>query len=274
MIRRVAWALYWRVRAVVRLYRHATWSERAALTGYAARELASHAPMPNNGGVREAWIRLRGFDVLVAVGRYELGGYMDVWLQRGYEQLPDFRSSDGWLVVDVGANVGFFTLRQVALGARVVALEPNPDVYRRLVSTVERNRLADRVRVLSCAAGRSPGVAELSVGAATVTGTVLAGAAPRGNDRFVVEVVPLDSVLAAEPRVDLLKIDTEGAEVEVLAGAAVTLRRSERVVLEWHDAALRAEARALLTSAGFEAVLAHGSIDYYRRGERSTSARA
>jgi len=267
MIRRLGWALYWRARAIVRLYRHATWPERGALSGYAARELVSHVPLPLRG-MRVAWIRLRGFDVLVAVGRYELGGYMDVWLQRGYEQLPDFRSRAGWLVVDVGANVGFFTLRQVALGARVIALEPNPDVRERLVSTVERNGLSDRVEVLSCAAGRTAGVAELSVGAATVTGTVIAGVAPAGHDRFVVEVLPLDTMLAAEPRVDLLKIDTEGAEVEVLAGAAAVLRRTERVVLEWHTAALRAEAGALLTVAGFQAVLAHGSIDYYRGGER------
>jgi FkbM family methyltransferase len=267
VIRRLGWALYWRARAIIRLYRHATWTERAALTGYAARELVSYLPLPVRR-VREAWIRLRGFDVLVAVGRYELGGYMDVWLQRGYEQLPDFRSRDGWLVVDVGANVGFFTLRQVALGARVVALEPNPDVRERLASTIERNGLSDRVQVLSCAAGRTAGAAELAVGAATVTGTVIAGAAPAGRDRFVVEVLPLDTILAAEPRVDLLKIDTEGAEVDVLAGAAATLRRTQRVVLEWHTAALRAEAGALLVAAGFHAVHAHGSIDYYRSGER------
>lgn len=267
MIRRLGWALYWRARAIVRLFRDATWPERGALSGYAARELVSHVPLPRRA--REAWIRLRGFDVLVAVGRYELGGYMDVWLQRGYEQLPDFCSRAGWLVVDVGANVGFFTLRQVALGARVIALEPNPDVHARLASTVERNGLSDRVRVLSCAAGRTAGVAELSVGAATVTGTVIAGVAPAGHDRFVVEVLPLDTMLAAESRVDLLKIDTEGAEVEVLAGAVAVLRRTERVVLEWHTAALRAEAGALLTAAGFKAVLAHGSIDYYRSGART-----
>lgn len=272
MIGRVAWAMYWRVRAIVRLYRHATWPERVALTAYATREIASHVPLPVAGLPRDAWIRLRGFDVLVAVGRYELGGYMDVWLQRGYEQLPDFRSSSSWLVVDVGANVGFFTLRQVALGARVIALEPNPDARGRLVSTIEHNGLADRVQILPCAAGRTAGVAELSVGAATVTGTVLVGVAAAARDRFVVDVLPLDIILMAEPRIDLLKIDTEGAEVEVLAGAAAALQRTDRVVLEWHSPALRAEAGALLEAAGFHAVLAHGSIDYYRSGERADAS--
>jgi FkbM family methyltransferase len=190
---------------------------------------------------------------------------MDVWLQRGYEQLADFRSSAGWLVVDVGANVGFFTLRQVALGARVIALEPNPEARARLASTVERNRLASRVQVLPFAAGRTSGMAELSVGAATVTGTVLVGVTPAERDRFSVEVRALDDILAAEPHVDLLKIDTEGAEVEVLAGAAATLQRTQRVVLEWHTATLRAEAGVLLQAAGFHAVFAHGAIDYYRR---------
>jgi len=66
-------------------------------------------------------------------------------------------------------------------------------------------------------------------------------------------------------------LDTEGAEVEVLAGAAATLRRTERVVLEWHTLALRVEAGALLAAAGFDAVLAHGSIDYYRRTARANA---
>lgn len=265
MIRRLAWAVCWRARAIARLYRNASMRERAALTAYAARELAALVPILSGRLPREAWIRLRGFDVRVGIGRYELGGYMDVWLQKGYEQLPDFRSRDGWCVVDVGANVGFFTLRQIAQGARVLALEPNPDARARLAATITRNGLTKRVRLLPFAAGRTAGTARLSVGAATVTGTVLAVSGAAERDHFVIEIRPLDSILALEQRVDLLKIDTEGAEVDVLVGAAETLRRTERVVLELHSPALRAEARALLLAAGFHAVLDHGSVDYYAR---------
>lgn len=265
MIRDLAWGLYWRVRAVVRLYQAASWRERRALTAYAARELAAHIPVLRRRVARAAWIRLGGFDVLVALGRYELGGYMDVWLRRLYERAAEFRGTDGWTVVDVGANVGFYTLRQVALGARVVALEPNPDARGRLRATIERNGIGDRVRILPFAAGRAERSAELAVGAATVTGTI--GPPTSARERFVVEVRTLDSLLGGQERVDLLKIDTEGAEVDVLSGAVATLRRTARVVLEWHTPELRAAARALLADGGFEPVRSVGAIDYYRRVE-------
>lgn len=276
MIRGLAWAVAWRLRAIGRAYRDATWTERAALTAYAGREVAAAARSRTGVPAGETWIRLRGFDIRLALGRYELGGFMDVWLQHDYEQAADFRSAPGWVVVDVGANVGFFTLRQVAGGARVVALEPNPEVRARLAATIARNRLGDRVRLLPFAAGRSTGTAELSVGPATVTGTVAAGGMAGVRDRFAVEVRSLDAALADVPHVDLLKIDTEGAEVEVLAGAAATLARTERVVLEWHTPALRAAAGRVLEAAGLELVGAHGSIDRYRRAdhEANDSARA
>ncbi|MBU6423753.1 MAG: FkbM family methyltransferase [Chloroflexi bacterium] len=92
-------------------------------------------------------------------------------------------------------------------------------------------------------------------------------ATPDARERFAVEVRTLDSLLEAERRVDLLKIDTEGAEVEVLAGAASTLRRTGRVVLEWHSPALRAAARTLLAEGGFDVVGSDGAIDYYRKAD-------
>lgn len=265
MIRRALWAVYWRARAVVRLFADASWPERRALSAYGARELSSHLPWLRSRIQREAWVRLRGLEVRVALGRYELGGYMEVWLRRDYERLPEFQSRNGWVVVDVGANIGFFALRQAALGARVIAVEPNPDARRRLDATLDRNGLAGRVRVIGCAAGRAVGVAALAVGAATVTGTVVGGSRQSTRDLYSVDVRPLDSLVGDEPRVDLLKIDTEGAEVEVLRGAAALLGRTDRVVLEWHTPTLRAEAAAILTANGLERALARGSIDYYAR---------
>lgn len=126
--------------------------------------------------------------------------------------------------VDVGANVGFFTLlgsRSVGRSGRVVAFEP----LRRNVELLERhlalNRVANAVVVRSAlsdhagyegfGSGSSPSMARLS---------------KDGAEK--VEVTTLDAALAALDvgEVRLIKIDVEGAEAEVLAGAARTLSQN------------------------------------------------
>jgi hypothetical protein len=52
-------------------------------------------------------------------------------------------------------------------------------------------------------------------------------------------------------KIDILKIDTEGYEVECLKGAQETLRRTDRIVLEYHSFDLRDEVMTILENSGF-----------------------
>ncbi len=62
-------------------------------------------------------------------------------------------------------------------------------------------------------------------------------------------------------RVDLLKIDTEGYEAEVLNGAEAMLGQVQRVILEYHSDALRAEVEGILMRHGFASVLDVPSLE-------------
>jgi hypothetical protein len=55
--------------------------------------------------------------------------------------------------------------------------------------------------------------------------------------------------------IDLLKIDVEGAEMAVLQGAAQTLARVERIIVETHAPEVRGQVEALLSQQGFAIVL-------------------
>lgn len=126
----------------------------------------------------------------------------------------------GGLLMDVGANYGYFSCLWAALGAqnRVEAFEASPRNTAGLRRNVEQNGFQDRVRVVPCAAGRERGTLRFDLGPADQTGW---GYLHRGTDGAEVDVVRLDDYCDEHriAHIDVLKIDTEGADVWVLEGA-------------------------------------------------------
>jgi FkbM family methyltransferase len=149
----------------------------------------------------------------------------------------------GAVFYDVGANVGFFTL----IGARLVrpngyvrAFEPHPDNAAVLEHNIEINGLRN-VELIRAAVGAETGTAKLA-GETPLTLHLSA----QGID---VPLVTLDELAENLPPT-LIKIDVEGAELDVLEGAKDTLARDRPVVVcEVHDTA--EQCAALLTAAGY-----------------------
>lgn len=162
----------------------------------------------------------------------------------------------GALVLDVGANVGFFSWRVAAFQprARVVAFEPEASNLAVLREVFDR--LGIDGEVVGAACGAAPGRADLHL-RSSVTHTLV----PTHHLELAsggvqeVDVVALDGWLSAhgygDTPVGLLKIDVEGAEVDVLRGATATLQRTSTVVLEHHGADLGRQCRHILDRAGF-----------------------
>ncbi|MBS3745795.1 MAG: FkbM family methyltransferase [Wenzhouxiangellaceae bacterium] len=166
--------------------------------------------------------------------RDALGLARSLWLyrrpgrQRGLRRLYAPFIAEGDLVFDIGAHVGDRALAFAALGARVLALEPQPMLARFLQRTIGRRR---RVEVLEQAVGAAAGVAELQVSRATPTVSSIDArwtrrigarnrsfAAVRWDRRIEVPVTTLDELIEIHGRPGFCKIDVEGHEAEVLAG--------------------------------------------------------
>ena len=161
--------------------------------------------------------------------------------------------SPGGTMVDVGANWGYFTLlgaHLVGRGGRVIAFEPDPRLFAALRANVEGNGLG-WVTPLPLAAAEAPGTLTLAGhdpegGNWGLSSLVAAG---QGGASFQVEAATVDAALDARGigRVELLKMDIEGAEDRALRGMAAGLAagRYRRVLVELHPQ-LHPAGRALL----------------------------
>ncbi len=174
----------------------------------------------------------------------------------GYEKLtfPRFKDAvkPGAVVVDVGAHVGGYALaasRLAGPSGRVFALEPDPENFALLEKNLGLNRRANVV-ALRVAAGARPGKRSFNLADSSDSNSFYAH--PMAGRKAVVEVdcVTVDDV-ARGAKVDVVKIDVEGAEPEVLDGMRETLEGNPGLVLfvEFNPCCLRLgghDPRALL----------------------------
>lgn len=134
------------------------------------------------------------------------------------------------IFVDVGANVGSYTvLASANCGAACIALEPVPATFRRLERNVLVNKVGDKVRLFNYASGRSEGELSFTSGLDAANHVLADGKSIDSSQIVTVKCIPLDDCVRNEP--DLIKIDVEGFESEVIAGASRILASSKLKVV-------------------------------------------
>ena len=163
----------------------------------------------------------------------------------------------GDTILDIGANIGTFSLPLARAGFDVVAVEPASDTVQRLHRHIEMNSLGGKVSVAHLALGSTEGTVQLrsgtsaDVGLRTTMGEggVVECVVVRRGDQLVED-------LGIRPA--LIKIDVEGGEFDVARSLAATLRSTKAViveVVEAHQSRAATSANELvqfLTAMGFE----------------------
>lgn len=244
---------------VLRRLDGAAWVLRRAGLVVATRIAREFARRIIRGGLRIAWdgfvisggIEHRGYLASLRAGNREPGT-----LARFRERVPV-----GGVVIDVGAYLGVYSLtaaRLVGPTGRVVACEADPRTLPWLRRNIELNGFQERVLVLDAAASDRRGRADFFLNDGDASASSLA-VRRRGAHRIEVRTLPLDEALPSLPRVDVMKVDVEGAEPRVLRGATRLLARSPgaALVLEVNPSALEASGSSpeallqFLSSLGF-----------------------
>lgn len=162
-----------------------------------------------------------------------LDGYWEIWLTLFFANTV----TPGMTVMDIGANLGYYTLLlgdAVGPSGHVIAIEPVPQTYELLKKSIELNGMGGRVRLVTAAAA-GPGTASVAmyvpenepknaaIVATPVTGTIQ------------IPAVSVDGLTRELPRLDLVKIDAEGAETAIIDGMQETIERLRpNILLEFN----------------------------------------
>jgi len=151
----------------------------------------------------------------------------------------------GQLAVDVGANLGQYTIPFARRFRRVIAIEPVIGNLRILKSNLARCGIHN-VKICGAVAADSDGERRLHVDARYPLNAAIA------DEGELHPCSRLDSILGSEGIVDLVKVDVEGAEWQVFRGAEKILSRIRMWLVEVHDISRKEEFDSLLRSRGYE----------------------
>lgn len=191
---------------------------------------------------------------------------------------PHLQMSKGETFVDVGANVGYYSLK-TALGntdndVTVVAIEAHPETYSALLKNIRCNDLDTGgnaiITVNRAVADKKQDAImyERHKDGIKMAGNSSICIAFDKKDSIPVQCDTLDNILADYNRVDVLKMDIEGAEVMALRGASEVLKKVRKIVVEIHGDNLAA-VLSILEASGFEIAMIPYDLNVYVIGTRS-----
>lgn len=184
------------------------------------------------------------------VGRAQLLGEYEEKIQ----EVLHGRVRPGWVVYDVGANVGFFTLllsRLTGPRGAVLAFEPYPAAFAELRENIRLNDFSS-ARAWPYALASRAGRISFQIGENASGSQAVQDAIPGG---FTAEAKTLDGLVYEEdfPPPQLLKIDVEGSEADVLAGGSRLLAERLPIILcELHTAEQQERVESILKSLSYK----------------------
>jgi len=242
------WLFWWR------LARRTSPEPSGALWESAAADLLRHAwrrrrPLP---------VARRPFAVTLRNGtRFEVRAGTDdpMNVYPGREEdaeraILDPLRGGGRVLVDVGANIGFYSSQAARLGsAYVLGVEANPRTAAQCRRNLALNAAEGAWKLEPVAVGEKPGTTRFWVPSGSSSQGRVTATAEGDGELIEVPMTTLDRLTGGLPAIDVLKLDIEGHELAALRGATETLSRARRVVCECNED--KHEIVVLLTGAGF-----------------------
>jgi FkbM family methyltransferase len=177
-----------------------------------------------------------------------LDGFWEAWMTKAFRNVVH----EGMTVVDVGANIGYYTLMAASLvgdKGRVYSFEPHPEVFGMLTRNVHVNYFFYNVTLVQQAVLHERGKIDFFL-RRDYPGNSSVGEVPSshldylldGQEKISVDAISLDEYFGADmPRIDVIKMDVEGAEPSALQGMKNLLAANPAIIMlaEWSPSQMR-----------------------------------
>ena len=141
---------------------------------------------------------------------------------------------DGMTFVDVGAHVGLFALpaaKWVGETGRVIAFEPHPDNYAMLVANIAANDSNDCIEAIQCAVSAVGGPVQLHMSGFNTGDHQLFHKG--GRNAIEVQCTTLDEYFDSGTKIDVIKMDVQGAEAAAFRGMRRILQDNHSIKVIW-----------------------------------------
>jgi FkbM family methyltransferase len=134
----------------------------------------------------------------------------------------------GFVAVDIGAYIGTYSILAARHGVDVYAFEPNPFIYRDLVENLEINQVIKRVKAMNIGISNVNADSNLEIGQQRRgSGSVISSA--KSDTSLSIHLSKLDDIMPADVPISIMKIDTEGTELDIIKGAS-------KLIAKWRPA--------------------------------------
>lgn len=174
----------------------------------------------------------------ILVDTRELIGWNVFWFgdyEKEVSWILEHVVQQGDVCVDVGANIGIYTLKLSSQASKVISVEPHPEFYHKLKSNVKLNNLKN-IDLKNIALTLKKGQATLyapnkDMSNKTATLKNVSGLVKDQNVEIKVETLSLDTLCKNESCINFIKVDTDWSDAEVLLSGKKTLSKHRPVIL-------------------------------------------
>jgi FkbM family methyltransferase len=198
--------------------------------------------------------------------------FEEIFRNDSHFKLPGFMEPPPEVVLDIGANQGFYSMKVRALfpECRIIAIEPNPREHALLQKNIALNRI-DTVMTENIAVAGRHGAIEMEIipQIGSIGGKrIKIPNRPWVKDEFIQRIrvpsISLDELLArySISRVNVAKIDVEGFEMDILENAQ-RIQLIDRFVIEYHSETIRNDLINLMKRCRFELVHEDSMTGHY-----------
>ncbi|MCK4553069.1 FkbM family methyltransferase [Candidatus Pacearchaeota archaeon] len=190
--------------------------------------------------------------------------YLEIFKHKTHMVLPEFKGKKDKVIFDVGANEGFYTfgMKENNPKLKIVAIEPVPSTFKLLKKNIQSNKLKDVILVNQALTKKKGKITFEMVPEVTFAGALdIAMQRRKWLDAKRIKKIIVNSTTLIDlckklkiDKIDILKIDVEGSELDILKSSKNFLLNIKKIVIEWHSKKLKDECKGFLKKNGFKLV--------------------